>query len=83
MKQVLAHYSASITELKNNPSALLMQANGAAIAILNHNKPTAYLLPAEVYETLMEQLEDYELGLIVKTRQSEKSKAIKVSINEL
>jgi antitoxin StbD len=83
MKQMLAQYSASITELKKNPSALLVQAEGATIAILNHNKPTAYLIPAEAYETLMERLEDYELGQLIKARQSEKSKAVRVSINDL
>jgi antitoxin StbD len=83
MKHLLAHYSASITELKNNPSALLDQAGGAAIAILNHNSPTAYLVPAEMYEALLEQIEDYELGLIIKARQTEKSKAVKVSLDDL
>lgn len=83
MKHLFANYSASITELKNNPTALLMQAEGAAIAILNHNKPTAYLVPADVYEMLLERIEDYELGIIIKERQSEKSKAVKVSIDDL
>lgn len=83
MKQVLAYYSASITELKKNPTALLDQADGEVIAILNHNIPTAYLLPAEMYEALMERLEDFELGLIINARQSEKSKAVKVSLDDL
>ncbi len=83
MEQVLTHYSASITELKKNPSALLEKAGGETIAILNHNKPSAYLVPAELYESLLERLEDYELGLIVKERQSEKAKAIRVSMDDL
>lgn len=83
MEQVLTHYSASITELKKNPSALLEKAGGETIAILNHNKPSAYLVPAELYESLLERLEDYELGLIVKKRQSEKAKVIRVSMDEL
>jgi antitoxin StbD len=41
-------------EHKKNPTALLNEADGSAIAILNHNKPTAYLVPAETYEALME-----------------------------
>jgi antitoxin StbD len=43
MHQVLADLALSISELKRSPSALLSQANGAAVAILNHNKPAAYL----------------------------------------
>ena len=83
MKTVLANYSASVSELKKNPSALIDQAEGEPIAILNHNKPTAYLVPAETYEQLMEKLEDYNLGLMVKERQKEKISAIEVNIDEL
>ncbi len=83
MKAVLANCSASISELKKNPSALIEQAEGEPIAILNHNRPTAYLIPAETYEQLMDRLEDYQLGLIVKARQKEKIAAVEVDINEL
>ncbi|MCG8338765.1 MAG: type II toxin-antitoxin system Phd/YefM family antitoxin [Proteobacteria bacterium] len=83
MKPILADLSASISELKKNPSALLQQAEGSPITILNHNKPTAYLIPAETYETMIELIEDYELGEIVKQRSKERSKAIEVSINDL
>ena len=83
MKQILAGLSASISELKKNPSALLQQADGSPITILNHNKPTAYLIPAETYEALIEGIEDYDLGLIVKQRKTEKPKAVEVSVDEL
>jgi len=83
MKAVLANCSASISELKKNPSALIEQSEGEPIAILNHNRPTAYLVPAETYELLMERLEDYQLGLIVKERQNEKISAVEVNIDEL
>ena len=83
MESVLANCSASISELKKNPSALIQQSGGEAIAILNHNKPTAYLVPADTYEMLLEKLEDYKLGLIVKERQNEKKSAVEVTLNEL
>jgi antitoxin StbD len=83
MKTVLANCSASITELKRNPSALIDQSEGEPIAILNHNQPTAYLIPAATYEELMDRLEDYQLGLIVKERQNEKIKAVAVDIDEI
>ena len=83
MESVLAEYSASISELKKNPSALIEQSDGEPIAILNHNKPTAYLIPAETYEALLEKIEDYQLGLIVKERQNEKISAVEISIDEL
>ena len=83
MKTVLANCSASISELKKNPSALIDEAEGEPIAILNHNRPTAYLVPAETYEAIMERLEDYQLGLLVNERQNEKIEAVEVDIHDL
>ena len=83
MESVLANSSVSISELKKNPSAIIEEAEGEPIAILNHNKPTAYLIPAETYEMLLEKIEDYQLGMLVKERQHEKISAIEVNIDEL
>lgn len=83
MQQLFASFSASISELKKDPTALLNKADGEAIAILNHNLPAAYLVPAEAYERLMETLEDYELGKIVQERQAEKPMAIEISLDDL
>ena len=83
MKTILANCSASISELKKNPTALINESDGEPIAILNHNQPTAYLVPAETYETIMERLEDYQLGLLVNERQNEKIEAVDVDIDEL
>ena len=83
MESVLANCSASISELKKNPSFLIEKAEGEPIAILNHNRPTAYLIPAKTYEALMEKIEDYQLGLIVRDRQNEKIHAVEVNIDEL
>ncbi len=83
MKTLLASTSASISELKRNPSALIEESEGEPIAILNHNNPTAYLVPAETYEKIMEKLEDYQLSLIVQERQDEKINAVEVDLDEL
>ncbi len=83
MKQVLSSCSASISELKKNPTALLRESEGVPIAILNHNVPAAYLIPADTYEWLMDKLEDSELAQIVLERQSEKADAIEVDIDDL
>jgi antitoxin StbD len=56
MEQVLATRSVSITELKRSPSAVIQQAGSEAVAVLNHNRPAAYLLPADVYEDMLERL---------------------------
>ena len=83
MRQVLANCSASISELKKNPTALLSEADGAAIAILNHNKPTAYLIPAETYEWMIDVLDDSELAKVVVSRRGDLSQAIEVSLDDL
>ena len=83
MESVLASCSASISELKKNPSALIERADGEPIAILNHNKPTAYLIPAETYEALLGKIEDYQLGVLVNERQNEKISAVEVTLDEL
>jgi antitoxin StbD len=83
MEQVLSSFSASISELKKNPTALLNEAEGSPIAILNHNVPAAYLIPAETYKWLMDKLEDIELTQIVNERMHEKENAVEVNIDEL
>ena len=83
MRQVLADFSVSISELKKNPSSLLTQASGSPIAVLNHNKPTAYLIPAETYEALVDMLDDYELAALVEERRGDKEQAVPVSLDDL
>jgi antitoxin StbD len=83
MDAVLANRSTSITALKRNPSKVVSEAEGGPVVILNHNKPMAYLVPAEAYEEIMDRLEDAELGSIAAERAHEKSKAISVSLDEL
>lgn len=56
MEQVLATRSVSITELKRSPSAVLEQAGDQPVAVLNHNRPAAYLLSPEVYRSMLERL---------------------------
>ncbi|HEV2608269.1 MAG TPA: type II toxin-antitoxin system prevent-host-death family antitoxin, partial [Xanthomonadaceae bacterium] len=45
MEQILSDASISITELKRNPSAVIDEAGDEAVAVLTHNKPSAYLVP--------------------------------------
>ena len=83
MTQILSDYSVSISELKKNPSSLIEESHGSAIAVLNHNKPTAYLVPADTYEKMMELLSDIKLSSIVTTRLKDIDTAIEVNLNDL
>jgi antitoxin StbD len=79
MEQILADQSVGISELKANPNAVIDGADGCAVAILNRNRPVAYLIPAAAWEALLDRLEDYELGAIVRERQNEPT--VEVDIN--
>ncbi|MDP3799175.1 MAG: type II toxin-antitoxin system Phd/YefM family antitoxin [Polaromonas sp.] len=59
-----------MTELKRNYADILKRADDAPIAVLNHNRPEAYLLPAGHYERLMAHLEDLEDARLVTERAS-------------
>lgn len=83
MEHIHAKLSTSISEFKKNPSALLAQADGETVALLNHNKPTAYIVPAQTYEIMLEALENLELLDLAESRLKEKAKAIRVNIDEL
>ena len=65
---VLSHFAVSVTELKRNYADILKQADDAPVAVLNHNRPEAYLLPAAHYERLMAHLEDLEDAKLVSER---------------
>lgn len=83
MQPILANYTASITELKKSPTQLLQQAGDEAIAILNHNVTSAYLVPSHIYEQMMEIIDDYQLKEQIKERLDDGEVAIKVSLDEL
>ena len=81
MKNILAPRSVSVTELKRNYAEVLRQADDEPVAVLNHNRPEAYLLPAAVYEQLLARLEDLVDAETV--RQRSQGPFVKVSLDDL
>lgn len=79
--QIFSEVTASISELKKNPMAAVDSGDGFPIAVLNRNKPAFYCVPAEIYEAMLDRLDDQELVAIVKDRSAEPS--IRVDLNEL
>ena len=61
MEHLLASRSVSITELKRSPSTVIEQAGSEPVAILNHNRPAAYLLPQAAYQLLLDRLQAAEI----------------------
>jgi antitoxin StbD len=78
---VLARMTASVSELKRNPMGTVAAGEGAPVAILNHNQPAFYCVPAKAYAALLERLEDAELNAIADARQGEPF--VKVSLDDL
>jgi len=84
MQPILANYTASITELKKSPTQLLKDAGDEAVAILNHNVASAYLVPSALYENMMEIMDDYYLRKEVDEALKYKEEdLIEVSIDDL
>lgn len=81
VRPILADNTTSISELKKNPMAVVEQADGFPVAVLNRNQPAFYCVPAEAYEALMDKLEDLELAQIVESRMDQEE--IEVSIDDL
>jgi antitoxin StbD len=78
---IYARTTVSMTDLRRNPSGILQDAGDLPVAVLNHNKPTAYLLSARAYEALLERLDNAELVQVVKQRQG--GKRVKVKLEDL
>ena len=83
MQPILANYTASITELKKSPSQVLKDAGDEVVAILNHNIPSAYLVPSELYGKMIDIMDDYYLAKEVQGRLTDNQKPIRVDIDDL
>jgi antitoxin StbD len=65
---IFASTSASISELKKNPMGTVASGEGFPVAILNHNEPAFYCVPAKAYEAMLDRLEDLELNAVADAR---------------
>jgi antitoxin StbD len=79
--QILSETAASISELKRNPMGTVAAGDGFPVAILNHNEPAFYCVPAKAFEAMMERLDDLELSVIADERVGQKR--VKVTLDEL
>jgi antitoxin StbD len=73
--------TASVSELKKNPMGTVAAGEGFPVAILNHNEPAFYCVPAKAYEAMLDRLEDLELNAIADARDGQP--IIKVRLDEL
>ena len=76
-----AKTTVSMTDLRRNPSKIMEIAGDLPVAVLNHNKPEAYLLSAKAYEALLELIDDLTLVKTIKERKG--GKTVKVKLEQL
>ncbi|EAB2146560.1 TPA: type II toxin-antitoxin system Phd/YefM family antitoxin [Salmonella enterica subsp. enterica serovar Birkenhead] len=69
---ILSDTSASVSELKKNPMAIVSAGDGYPVAILNRNQPAFYCVPAELYEKMLDALDDQELVKLIDERSNQK-----------
>ncbi|MBN3196870.1 type II toxin-antitoxin system Phd/YefM family antitoxin [Pectobacterium versatile] len=68
---ILSDTSASVSELKKNPMATVNAGDGLPVAILNRNQPAFYCIPADLYEKMLDALDDQELVKLVGERKNQ------------
>ena len=73
----------SVSELKRNPSSVLSGANGMPMAVLNHNFVMGYMGPENVYEAMVERLDELKLVQIVKARLDASETPVRASLEDL
>jgi len=81
MQTIMADLTVSVTELKRNFSSILAQADDSPVAVLNHNRVMAYMVQADAYEAMVEQLDDLALAKIALARANEVP--VRVSLDDL
>lgn len=77
--KIFAPTTVSMTDLRR--ASIIDIVSDSPVAVLNHNKPAAYLLSASYYESLLDQVENIQLSKIVRERRG--GKTLKVSLDEL
>ncbi len=62
IEEVLAEACVSISGFKSNPAAVIAEAQMRQVAILNRNRPVAYVISPEVWEHLCDLVADRRLA---------------------
>ncbi len=83
VSKVMASMSASITDFKANPNAIIEQLEGEAIVVLKNNEPCFYAVPHELYESMLEAMEDLALLMQANARMTDGKESMEVSLDEL
>ncbi|WP_185230426.1 antitoxin of toxin-antitoxin stability system [Teredinibacter franksiae] len=62
LQRVMCGFATSISKFKNNPGAVLAEADGDAVAVSSHNQIQFYAVPAHLYEDMVQFVEMSQRG---------------------
>ena len=79
---ILADVGVSISDLKRNPAAVIAAAREQQVAILNRNKPVAYIISPEEWDTILEFHQDSLDAELARERLMEEE-PVPVALDEL
>ena len=68
MQTLLTDLTISMSDFKKNPSKVLREAKSQPVAVLNHNKAAFYMVNPELFEALIDEVEDAQLLPMLKAR---------------
>lgn len=83
LQRIETDVAISVSDLKKNPSAVFAAAAGQPVAVLNHNKVMAYMVPPGIYEEMLEMIEDLELAQIVREREADPAEPVFVNLDDI
>ena len=59
---ILADVGVSISDLKRNPAAVVAAAKVQQVAILNRNRPVAYVISPDVWDHILDIFDDLKIA---------------------
>ena len=82
-QRIEADMAISVSDLKKNPSAVFAESVGQPVAVLNHNKVMAYMVPPKLYEDMLELIDDIKLARIVRERDADPAEPVFVNLDDI
>ncbi|MCK6425993.1 MAG: plasmid stabilization protein [Burkholderiaceae bacterium] len=80
---LLASTTADLLEFMRDPMATIATGDGLPVAILHHNEPIFYCVPAAAWEALLERVDDLESNALADVRLAAGERPVKVSLADL
>jgi len=58
--QILTDIAMPVSDFKKKPVQAVEEAHGEVVAVLSRNKPVFYAVPADLYERILDKIDDSE-----------------------